>query len=86
MTTCVLIAIVKHELQLYSSFYTCEPILTVSVFEKTEISCALQRDIPQIDLPETANQLKVSMFRRTVVMWSIGFSWPPRVLRGGLQR
>ena len=40
----VLIAIVKKELQLDASLYTYLQILSVSVFEKTEISCALQPD------------------------------------------
>ena len=40
--TYVLIAIVKKELALKSSLYTCLQILSVSVFEKTLISCALQ--------------------------------------------
>jgi len=40
----VLIAIVKKELPLKSSLYTSLKILSVSVFEKTLISCALQPD------------------------------------------
>jgi len=31
----------------------------VSVFEKTEISCALQADASQIDPPTVANQLNL---------------------------
>jgi hypothetical protein len=42
VATYVLIAIVKKELNLDASLYTCLQILSVSVFEKTEISCALQ--------------------------------------------
>jgi hypothetical protein len=42
--TYVLIAIMKKELHLEASLYTCLQILSVSVFEKTEISCALQPD------------------------------------------
>ena len=42
VATYVLIAIVKKELQLDASLYTCLQILSVSVFEKTEISCALR--------------------------------------------
>jgi len=38
----VLIAIVKKELYLSASFYTLPQILSVSVFEKTQISCASQ--------------------------------------------
>jgi hypothetical protein len=44
VSTYVLIAIVKKELQLDASLYTCLQILSVSIFEKTEISCALQPD------------------------------------------
>jgi hypothetical protein len=44
VSTYVLIAIVKKELHLDASLYTCLQILSVSVFEKTEISCALQAD------------------------------------------
>ena len=42
VATYVLIAIVKKELHLDASLYTCLQILSVSVFEKTDISCALQ--------------------------------------------
>ena len=42
VATYVLIAIVKKELNLDASLYTCLQILSVSIFEKTEISCALQ--------------------------------------------
>ena len=44
VSTYVLIAIVKKELQLEASLYTCLQILSVSVFEKTELLCALQPD------------------------------------------
>ncbi|MDR2187319.1 MAG: IS4 family transposase [Azonexus sp.] len=48
IATYVLIAIVKKELQLDASLYTsCLQILSVSVFEKTQISCALQPDDSQ---------------------------------------
>jgi IS4 transposase len=57
IATYVLIAIVKKELQLKSSLYTCLQILSVSVFEKTLISCALQPDDRQIQPTPTANQL-----------------------------
>jgi len=33
--------------------------LSVSVFEKTEISCALQADDSALDLPTNANQLNL---------------------------
>jgi IS4 transposase len=57
VSTYVLIAIVKKELHLDASLYTCLQILSVSVFEKTEVSCALQPDRSQFELPPTANQL-----------------------------
>ena len=55
--TYVLIAIVKKELHLNSSLYTCLQILSVSVFEKTLISCALQTDDCKTQLPPRSNQL-----------------------------
>lgn len=62
VATYVLIAIVKKELQLDASLYTCLQILSVSVFEKTEISCALQADAAQINVPSSANQLNLFNF------------------------
>lgn len=62
VATYVLIAIVKKELQLDASLYTCLQILSVSVFEKTEVSCALQPDASQIDPLDTANQLNLFEF------------------------
>ena len=59
VATYVLIAIVKKELQLDASLYTCLQILSVSIFEKTELSCALQPDTSQIDPMDTANQLNL---------------------------
>jgi hypothetical protein len=57
IATYVLIAIVKKELHLDASLYTCLQILSVSVFEKTQLSCALQLDASQTDEPCSANQL-----------------------------
>lgn len=57
VATYVLIAIVKKELHLNASLYTCLQILSVSVFEKTEISCTLRPDRPQTEPPSAANQL-----------------------------
>ena len=57
IATYVLIAIVKKELQLESSLYTCLQILSVSVFEKTHISCALQPDDLQNQPTPASNQL-----------------------------
>ena len=62
VATYVLIAIVKKELQLDASLYTCLQILSVSVFEKTQLSCALQADLSLSDLPDTANQLNLFNF------------------------
>jgi hypothetical protein len=57
VATYVLIAIVKKELQLNASLYTCLQILSVSIFEKTELSCALQPDRSQREVDDPANQL-----------------------------
>jgi hypothetical protein len=57
VATYVLIAIVKKELQLKASLYTCLQILSVSIFEKTEISYALQPDRSQREIDAPANQL-----------------------------
>ena len=57
IATYVLIAFVKKELQLDASLYTCLQILSVSVFEKTQISCALQPDESRTDSLDSANQL-----------------------------
>ena len=57
IATYVLIAIVKKELHLNASLYTCLQILSVSVFEKTEVSCALQPDRSRPESPDPANQL-----------------------------
>ena len=57
IATYVLIAIVKKELQLDASLYTCLQILSVSVFEKTELPCALQPDNLQSQSLSDANQL-----------------------------
>lgn len=59
MATYVLIAIVKKELHLDASLYTLLQILSVSVFEKTEISCALQPDTNRTVLPQACNQLNL---------------------------
>ena len=57
VATYVLIAIVKKELHLNASLYTCLQILSVSVFEKTQLSCALQPDESGIEPPTDTNQL-----------------------------
>jgi hypothetical protein len=55
--TCVRIAMVKKELDLDASLYTCLQILSVSVFEKTELSRALQPDNSQTEPAQLVNQL-----------------------------
>lgn len=57
VSTYVLIAIVKKELHLNASLYTLLQILSVSVFEKTQISCALQPDTNRSIPPPPDNQL-----------------------------
>jgi hypothetical protein len=59
VSTYVLIAIVKKELQLDASLYTLLQILSVSVFEKTEISCALRPDLQAPEMTQSANQLNL---------------------------
>ena len=62
VATYVLIAIVKKELHLDASLYTCLQILSVSVFEKTQLSCALQADATDLEMPSVANQLNLFNF------------------------
>ena len=57
--TYVLIAIVKKELQLDASLYTCLQILSVSVFEKSQLSGALQLSFADPETPLGANQLNL---------------------------
>ena len=59
VATYVLIASVKKELQLNASLYTCLQILSVSVFEKNQLSCALQLDASQTNPFDATNQLKL---------------------------
>ena len=59
VATYVLIAIVKKELKLSTSLYTCLQILSVSIFEKTQISCALQPYLHRTDQSAFANQLNL---------------------------
>jgi hypothetical protein len=62
VSTYVLIAIVKKELHLEASLYTLLQILSVSVFEKTLISCALQTGTRTTEIPPSANQLNLFTF------------------------
>jgi Domain of unknown function (DUF4372)/Transposase DDE domain len=57
VSTYVLIAIVKKELHLNASLYTLLQILSVSIFEKTQISCALQPDATKTIAHPSDNQL-----------------------------
>jgi len=59
VSTYVLIAIVKKELHLNASLNTLLQILSVSVFEKTLISCALQTDTNRTIMPSSDNQLNL---------------------------
>jgi len=59
IATYVLIAIVKKELKLDASLYTCLQILSVSIFENTEISCALQPYLHRTDQSAFSNQLNL---------------------------
>jgi hypothetical protein len=47
------------ELKLDASLYTCLQILSVSIFEKTDISCALQPNLNRTYLSAFANQLNL---------------------------
>jgi IS4 transposase len=62
VSTYVLIAIVKKELHLDASLYTLLQILSVSVFENTQISCALQPDADTSKISPGANQLNLFTF------------------------
>lgn len=53
----VLIAIVRRELQLEASMYTCLQVLSVSVFEKPQLSCAFKADESTTESPDDARQL-----------------------------
>ncbi|MEK9139822.1 MAG: IS4 family transposase [Nitrospirota bacterium] len=62
VSTYVLIAIVKKERHLDASLYTCLQILSVSVFEKIQLSCALQPDVTRTIAPPIDNQLTLLEF------------------------
>jgi hypothetical protein len=59
VSTYVLIAVIKKELRLDASLYTLLQILSVSIFEKTQLSCALQPDNTQTVFPSPSNQLSL---------------------------
>jgi transposase len=62
VSTYVLIAIIKKELHIEASLYTLLQILSVSVFEKTQITSAFQKDVPPKDQAIQANQLNLFDF------------------------
>jgi len=57
VSTYMLIAVIKKELHLDASLNTCLQILSVSVFEKTQISCALRGDDYEVNPLPPSNQL-----------------------------
>lgn len=59
VSTYVLIAIIKKELHLDASLYTLLQILSVSIFEKTQISYALQPDVTTTTVPPADIQLNL---------------------------
>jgi hypothetical protein len=59
VSTYVLIAIIKKELRLDASLYTLLQILSVSVFEKIEVSRALQPELSISESASGANQLSL---------------------------
>jgi hypothetical protein len=62
VATYVLIAIARKQLQLDTSMYTCLQILSVSVFEKTQLSRALQVDSIASEPTDSPNQLLLFSF------------------------
>jgi len=62
IATYVLVAIIRKELKLTASLYTCLQILSVSLFEKTQLSCALQTEIYNSSEPACDNQLNLFNF------------------------
>jgi hypothetical protein len=62
VSTYVLIAIVKKELQLDASLYKLLQILSVSVFEKTQLSQAFAGSWQLTDQPDFSNQLNLFDF------------------------
>jgi hypothetical protein len=62
VSTYVLIAIVKKELQLDASLYTLLQILSVSVFEKTQLSYAFRPELMPQKTDYDANQLNLFEF------------------------
>ena len=57
VATYLLIAILRKQLQIEASMYTCLQILSVSVFEKTQLSCAFQGGESTTEPSDDAKQL-----------------------------
>jgi len=62
VATYVLIAIVRKELQIEASMYKCLQILSVSVFEKTQLSCAFLGDESTSEQANDAKHLNLFNF------------------------
>jgi hypothetical protein len=62
IATYVLIAIVKKELGIEASLYTFLQVLSVSIFEKTPILCALGEKLDETEDSRSANQLNLFDF------------------------
>ncbi len=62
VATYTLIAIIKKELRLKAPLYTLLQILSVSIFEKTHISCALQPDAHRKEQGDSCNQMSLFDF------------------------
>ena len=62
ISTYVLIAIIKKELNLKEKLYSLLQILSVSLFEKIEISCALQPSVNRNKVTDIDNQLNLFDF------------------------
>jgi hypothetical protein len=59
VVTYVFIDIARKALELDASLWTRLKILSVAVFEKSEVARALQADAAQTDLPDVANQFNL---------------------------
>lgn len=57
VATCVLIAIVRKQLQIEAPMYICIQILSVSAFEKARLSCALADDASSAERSDDAKQV-----------------------------
>jgi hypothetical protein len=62
IATYVLVAIIRKELNLPTSLYTCLQVLSVSLFEKTQLLCALQPETDDCIALGPDNQLSLFNF------------------------